>query len=147
MTVLISRVSGAEDIPAPAYITERAAAMDVYANVREPLTLDPGRIAAVPLGFRIALPEGFEAQIRARSGLALRHGVACANGIGTIDADYRGEVRAILINLGFEPFVIHRADRVAQMTVNRVERAELCWADELPGSVRGEGGFGSTGIR
>ncbi|MBN2309782.1 MAG: dUTP diphosphatase [Candidatus Hydrogenedentes bacterium] len=143
--VRITREPGCEDIPLPAYQTEHAAGMDVRAALREPLTLVPGGRALVPTGIRIALPEGFEAQIRPRSGLAIRHGVTLLNTPGTIDADYRGEIRIIVANLGEEPFCIQRGDRIAQMIIAPVTRAEWRLTDTLDDTDRGDGGFGHTG--
>jgi dUTP pyrophosphatase len=119
--------------------------MDVAAAVDEPLTLEPGDRVLVPCGFAVALPDGFEAQLRPRSGLASRHGVTVVNAPGTIDADYRGEVTVALINLGREPFVIERGMRIAQLLVAPVPRVAWREVDELPDSVRGAGGFGHTG--
>lgn len=129
----------------PAYATAGAAGMDLRAAVAEDVTLAPGARALVSAGIRIALPEGYEAQVRPRSGLALRHGVTVANAPGTIDADYRGTVAVILVNLGDEPFVVRRGERIAQLVVAPVVRAELEVVEELPDSARGEGGFGHTG--
>jgi dUTP diphosphatase len=129
----------------PAYQSEHAAGMDVYAAVQEPLTLAPGQVAAVPTGVRLEIPEGYEAQVRPRSGLALRHGIGIPNGPGTIDADYRGEVMVLLINFGSEPFVVRRGDRVAQLVFARVARATLEVAAELESTARGDGGFGHSG--
>lgn len=129
----------------PAYATEGSAGMDLRAAITEDLTLAPGARALVSCGIRIALPEGYEAQVRPRSGLALRYGVTLANAPGTIDADYRGTVAVILINLGDEPFVVRRGERIAQLVIAPVARAELAEVDELPDSARGEGGFGHTG--
>jgi dUTP pyrophosphatase len=143
--VLITRKEGCEDLPLPAYQTEGAAGMDLVAGVPEPVTLAPGERRLVPCGVFIALPEGYEAQVRPRSGLALRHGISMANTPGTVDADYRGELQVILINLGQEPFVVTRGMRIAQLVVAPVTRAELVEVDELPQSRRGVGGFGHTG--
>jgi dUTP pyrophosphatase len=115
------------------------------AAVAGEIILAPGDRALIPTGLRIGLPTGFEAQVRPRSGLALRHGVTVLNSPGTIDADYRGEIGVILVNLGHEPFTVHRGERVAQMVIAPVSRARLAEADSLPASVRGSGGFGSTG--
>lgn len=145
LRVEIRREPGAEDLPLPAYATDGSAAMDLHAAVREPLTLAPGERAAVPTSIRIALPPGYEAQVRARSGLARRHGIGMVNGVGTIDADFRGEILVLLINLGDAPFTIERGDRIAQMVVARVERVAWDVVEELPASERGEGGFGHTG--
>lgn len=127
-------------------MSEHAAGADLCAAVREQLTLLPGARALVPTGFSIALPPGFEAQVRPRSGLAIRSGVTCLNAPGTIDADYRGEVRVVLANFGNEPFVVRRGDRIAQIVVAPVARASFDLVDELPPTERGAGGFGSTGV-
>ncbi|MCP4643358.1 MAG: dUTP diphosphatase [bacterium] len=145
VAVAITRDPGCEDIPLPAYETEHAAGMDIRASVTEPLTLAPGERALVPTGLRIALPEGYEAQIRPRSGLAIKHGISLLNSPGTIDADYRGEIRIIMANLGQEPFTIDRGDRIAQMIVAPVTRVQWRVADSLDETDRGEGGFGHTG--
>lgn len=141
----IRKLPGNEDLPLPAYHSAAAAAMDLHAAVHEPLTLSPSRIALVPCGFAMALPEGYEAQVRPRSGLASRHGLTVVNTPGTIDADYRGEVKVALVNLGAEPVVIERGMRIAQLVVAPVVRVTWDVVDELPGSARGAGGFGSTG--
>lgn len=135
------------DLALPHYATEHAAGMDLMAAVSEPVTLAPGARAIIPTGLSIALPEGYEAQVRPRSGLAAKHGVTVANAPGTIDADYRGEVGVILINLGAEPFVVERAMRIAQMVVAPVTTISWVKTDELPDTARGSGGFGSTGIK
>ena len=129
----------------PAYQSEHAAGLDVYAAVSEPLTIPPGRVAAVPTGVRLEIPEGWEAQVRPRSGLALKHAIGVPNGPGTIDADYRGEVHVLLINHGSEPYVVRRGDRVAQLVFARVGRATLEVAEALPSTTRGDGGFGHSG--
>lgn len=144
--VAVVRLPQGEGLPIPDYMSTHAAGADLCAAVREQLTLLPGARALVPTGFSIALPPGYEAQVRPRSGLAIRSGVTCLNSPGTIDADYRGEVQVVLANFGTEPFVIHRGDRIAQMIVAPVARASFESVDELPASVRGDGGFGSTGI-
>jgi dUTP pyrophosphatase len=136
-----------EGLALPAYETQQAAGMDLRAAVPEdaPLTLTPGARAMIPTGLCFALPPGFEAQVRPRSGLAARHGVTCLNTPGTIDADYRGEVQVILINLGQEPFVVRRGERIAQMIIAPVTQAQLQVVTELDATARGAGGFGSTG--
>jgi dUTP pyrophosphatase len=145
--VAIRRLAHAEGLPLPAYETAGAAAMDLRAAVEpgEPFTLAPGARAAIPTGFCIALPQGYEAQVRPRSGLALNSGITCLNSPGTVDADYRGEVKVILANHGAEPFHIRRGDRIAQMVVAPVTRASWREVDSLDATARGEGGFGSTG--
>ena len=143
--VIVKRTTGGRDIPLPRYMTAGAAGMDLYAAVEQTEVLQPGDIKLIPTGLSIALPLGFEAQIRPRSGLALKHGISMVNTPGTIDADYRGEIGLILINLGREPFQINRGDRVAQMVVNRVARAEFTEVEDLDDTARDSGGFGSTG--
>jgi dUTP pyrophosphatase len=143
----ISRLPHGDGLELPAYASAQAAGLDLCAAVTEPVTLQPGRRALVPTGFAIALPAGHEAQIRPRSGLALKHGVTVLNSPGTVDADYRGEVKVLLVNLGDEPFRIERGMRIAQMVVAAHATAELRAAVELPDSERGAGGFGSTGMR
>lgn len=133
------------DITLPLYHSELAAGMDIRAALTEPLSLAPGRIGVVPTGFAVAIPAGYELQVRPRSGLAIRHGVTVVNAPGTIDADYRGEVMVGLINLGQEPFTIHRHDRIAQLVLARVNRAAPLEVDELDTTTRQAGGFGHTG--
>lgn len=145
LRVQIAQEPGSEDIPLPEYESEHAAGMDVRAAVKEPLTLQPGDRALVSTGLRIALPPGYEAQIRPRSGLAIKHGLSLLNTPGTIDADYRGEIRIIIANLSHEPYTIERGDRIAQMIIAPVTRAEWDVADSLEDTLRGDGGFGSTG--
>ena len=132
-------------LPLPAYMTDDAAGCDLFAAVQDDIVLERGERALIPAGFSIALPRGVEAQVRPRSGLALRHGVTCLNSPGTIDADYRGPVGVILVNHGHEPFTVRRGDRIAQMVIARVERASLYAVDELDATTRAAGGFGSTG--
>ena len=129
----------------PSYETEGAAGMDVRAYIEAPVTLNPGERALIPTGLFMEIEPGFEVQLRARSGLAIRHGICLANGIGTIDSDYRGEVKVALINLGQEPFSVQSGDRIAQMVAAAYIRAEVVPATELADSARGSGGFGSTG--
>ena len=119
--------------------------MDISAFLEEPVVLQPGKRALIPTGLYLQIPEGYEVQIRARSGLALRHGIALVNGVGTVDSDYRGEIGVLLINLGEEPFTIQNGDRIAQMVICRLPDVELSVVDSLGESDRGEGGFGSTG--
>lgn len=145
VSVRITREPGCEDIPLPSYETAHAAGMDVRAAVTGPLTLNPGERALVPTGLRIGLPDGYEAQIRPRSGLAIKHGIILPNSPGTIDADYRGEIRIIIANLGREAFTIHRGDRIAQMIVSPVTKVTWEVCDTLDQTARGEGGFGHTG--
>ena len=133
------------DIPLPRYMTPLSAGMDICAAVTETITVKPGTIELIPTGFALALPEGFEAQIRPRSGLAVRHGIGLINSPGTIDADYRGEVKLAVINLGPKPHPIVRGDRIAQMIITRVFQARLEEVDHLGATSRGNGGFGHTG--
>ena len=147
ISVAITRLSGSEDLPLPDYMTDHAAGMDLVAAVERELVLSPGQRAIVPTGIAIALPEGFEAQIRPRSGLALKSGVTLVNTPGTIDADYRGEIKVIVINLGQEPVVISRGDRIAQMVVAPVTRVCLQAVGNVDETQRGSGGFGHTGMQ
>ena len=143
----IHRLPGAEDLPLPEYKSSRAAAMDLAAAVPASVTLAPGARALIPCGFSIAVPDGFEGQVRPRSGLAAGHGVTVVNAPGTIDADYRGEVMVALVNLGDAAFVVERGMRIAQLLVAPVPRVTWAEVDELPATVRGAGGFGHTGSR
>ena len=147
IAVRLQRLPHGADLPLPAYETAGSAGMDLRAAVPEdaPVTLAPGGRALVPTGLKIALPPGHEAQVRPRSGLALKHGVTCLNSPGTIDADYRGEVGVILINHGSDPFVVRRGERIAQMVVAPVLQVALVGAETLDETARGAGGFGSTG--
>ena len=133
------------DIPLPRYMTPLSAGMDICAAVTETVTVKPGTIELIPTGFALALPEGFEAQIRPRSGLAVRHGIGLINSPGTIDADYRGEVKLAVINLGPKLHPIARGDRIAQMIITRVFQARFEEVDHLDATSRGNGGFGHTG--
>ncbi len=134
-----------QDIPMPRYMTAHSAGMDIYAAVENELVLAPGRIGLVPTGFAMALPKGFEAQIRPRSGLAVKHGIGIINAPGTIDADYRGEVKIALINLGHASVTIKRGDRIAQMVVQQVFQARIKIVQQLDDTGRSSGGFGHTG--
>jgi dUTP pyrophosphatase len=147
--IAIVRLAHAEGLPLPAYETEHAAGMDLRAAVPEdaPFDLRPGQRAAIPTGLTMAIPQGFEGQVRPRSGLALRSGVTCLNTPGTIDADYRGEVKVILVNLGEDDFTIRRGDRIAQLVIAPVTAAAWNEVATLDETARGEGGFGSTGGR
>ena len=145
LSVPIRRLPGNEDLPLPAYQTADAVGLDLPAALSEPLTLAPGAHAAIPCGFAIAVPRGYEAQVRPRSGLAAKHAVALVNAPGTIDPDYRGELKVLLINHGSEPFVVTRGMRIAQLLVLPVPRVEWREVSELPPTGRGEGGFGHTG--
>lgn len=142
----VLRDADAQDIDLPAYQSDAAAGMDVRAAVKTPLTLEPGKIALVPTGLKIAVPMGFEVQVRPRSGLALKHGIIVVNSPGTIDADYRGPVGIILGNISAVPFVINRGERIAQLVVAAVAQCEVKEVSELSETARGAGGFGSTGI-
>ena len=144
ISVPIRRLPGNEDIPLPRYMTEHAAGMDICAAVREEITVAAGERTLIPAGIALELPAGFEAEIRPRSGLALKYGITLANAPGTIDADYRGEVGLIVINHGKDPFVIQRGDRIAQMVVHPVWRVAWNAEQELGNTGRGEGGFGHT---
>lgn len=146
-TVRIERLPHSDGLPLPAYETLGSAGMDLRAAVAEsmPLMLAPGARALVPTGLKIALEPGYEAQVRPRSGLALKHGVTCLNSPGTVDSDYRGEVGVILINHGQEPFVIRRGERIAQMVIAQHEQARMFEVEALDETARGAGGFGSTG--
>lgn len=135
----------AADLPLPRYMSPHAAGLDVVADLDQPLELGPGDRAAVPTGLAVEIPPGFEVQVRPRSGLALKHGVTVANAPGTIDADYRGEVKVILVNLGAAPFVVQRGERIAQLVVAAVVHADVIEVEALSETERGEGGFGSTG--
>lgn len=135
------------DLAVPGYESEHASGMDVAAAISEPIVIQPGARQLIPSGFAVAIPPGFEVQIRPRSGLAVKHGVTVINAPGTIDADYRGEVKIGLVNLGQVPFTVHRGDRIAQMVVGPVVRAELAVVAGLEQTARGSGGFGSTGMR
>lgn len=143
MKIQISLVGLGKDLPE--YHTPHAAAVDLCAATAAAVTLKPGQRAIVPTGIAIALPDGYEAQVRGRSGLAARHGISVAHGVGTIDADYRGEIGAILINHGQEDFVINAGDRIAQMIIAKCERAEWDLVESLDETSRGAGGYGSTG--
>jgi len=145
VTVIVRRLPHGDDLPLPAPATAASAGADLLAAVTEPVTLQPGGKALVPTGIAIALPNGYEAQVRPRSGLAAEHGVTLLNSPGTIDADYRGEVRVLLINHGNEPFRIARGMRVAQLVVAPVARARWLVVEDLEETARGAGGFGSTG--
>lgn len=147
LSIAITRLPHAKDLALPAYATAHSAGMDLLAAVVEPQTLARGERALIATGLAIALPNGYEAQIRPRSGLALKHGISLVNSPGTIDADYRGEIGVIVINHGAEPFIIERGMRIAQMVIAPYTRASFSEVAELPSSERGAGGFGSTGTR
>lgn len=141
----VEQLADAQDLPAPRYMTEQAAGMDLRAAVTTPTTLAPGEFALVPTGIRVAIPAGYEGQVRPRSGLAARHGVTMVNSPGTIDADYRGEVCVVLINHGREPFTVNRGDRIAQLLIAPVAHAQVELVEKFDNTARGEGGFGHTG--
>ncbi|MGS0764317.1 dUTP diphosphatase [Syntrophomonas curvata] len=145
MQVLIKRLHGF-DLPLPGYMTAGAAGVDLYAAVEAAVAVAPGNRVLVPTGIAIALPDGYEAQIRPRSGLALKHGLTLLNSPGTIDCDYRGEIKLIVINLGDKEYILKRGERIAQMIFSRAEKAELLEVDVLDATSRGSGGFGHTGI-
>jgi len=148
MRFYIARTENARDLPLPSYMTPGAAGMDLYANVIEDTVIPPGSIHLVPTGIKLALPNGYEAQIRPRSGLALRHGISMVNSPGTIDADFRGEIQVILINHGREDFVVSRGMRIGQMIINKILQVSFVETTEekLPETDRGAGGFGHTGV-
>lgn len=147
ITIKVRRLPHNADLPLPAYETAQSAGMDLRAAVPEdaPVTLAPGARGLIPTGLAIALPPGFEAQVRPRSGLALKNGITCLNSPGTVDADYRGELAVILVNLGQEPFVIKRGERIAQMVIAPVTQGAFVEVETLDETARGAGGFGSTG--
>lgn len=145
--VAVRRLPHGRDLALPAYATAGAAGLDVVAAVDGPVILAPGQREMIPTGLAIALPAGYEAQARPRSGLAAKHGITLVNSPGTIDEDYRGEIKMILINHGAEPFTVNRGDRIAQIVIAPVTRAVLTEVDELPDTARGAGGFGSTGVK
>lgn len=148
VTVKIKRIRGQrdQDLPSPQYMTEKSSGMDLFAAVEEDLILNPGQRKLIPTGIAVSIPEGYEAQVRPRSGLALRDGITLVNTPGTIDADYRGEVGVLLINHGEKPFQVKRGDRIAQMVITPVIRAQLEWIEDLDETRRNEGGFGHTGV-
>ena len=143
--IRVRRLPHAQGLPLPAYATEGAAGMDLLAAVSEPVTLAPGQRALIPTGLCMALPSGYELQVRPRSGLALRHGITLPNTPGTIDEDYRGEVQVILLNTGDAPFVVERGMRIAQAVLAPVVRGQWVETESLDDTARGAGGFGSTG--
>ncbi|MGD1277464.1 MAG: dUTP diphosphatase [Tepidisphaeraceae bacterium] len=145
ITIRIKRLAGGEGLPLPSRMTEDAAGFDVAAAVLEPVVLQPGEIRLIPCGFAMAIPKGYEAQIRPRSGLASKFGITMVNAPGTIDSDYRGQVQVPLINLGRQPFTVERGMRIAQMLIVPVPQVNLLEVDELDETDRGHGGFGHTG--
>jgi dUTP pyrophosphatase len=146
MNLSVLRLPHAKDLPLPAYATEGSAALDLLAAIDSDVELQPGARAAIPCGIAVAFSDKYEGQVRARSGLALNHGVTLLNAPGTIDSDYRGEIKAILVNLGQEKFTVKRGMKVAQIVFARIKHADIKEVEQLPVTVRGEGGFGSTGL-
>ena len=144
--IAVQRLPHGDGLALPAYASAGAAGADLLAAISAPVTLAPGERAAIPSGIALALPHGFEAQVRPRSGLALEHGVTVLNAPGTVDSDYRGEIKVILVNLGRATFVVERGMRIAQIVVARIEPVRWRVSDALPASERGGGGFGSTGL-
>ncbi|WP_018127624.1 dUTP diphosphatase [Balneola vulgaris] len=147
MKILFKKLPHAKDLALPSYETSSAAGMDIRAALEEPMVLKPGERALIPTGLQMAIPHGYEAQIRPRSGLAIRNGITMLNTPGTIDADYRGEVKVIAINLGQEDFEVSHGDRIAQMVIAPVTQFPVVEVENLDETERGEGGFGSTGIK
>ena len=144
--IKVTRLQESADLPLPTYESSGSSGMDLRACVREPVILEPGEIKLIPTGLVVSIPPGFEAQIRPRSGLALKHGIGMVNSPGTIDSDYRGEIAIIVINWGQRPFTIQRGDRIAQMVITKVYRADIVEVDVLDATQRGEGGFGHSGV-
>ena len=147
LRILIQHTDDAYDLPLPKRQTPGSAGIDLHANVHEPTIIKKGQRVLIPTGNKIALPIGYEAQVRPRSGLAFNFGVTVLNTPGTVDADYRGELCVLLINHGDEDFIVQRGDRVAQLIIAKVAMAEFCEVEELPDTLRGAGGYGSTGLR
>ncbi|NLC10949.1 MAG: dUTP diphosphatase [Firmicutes bacterium] len=145
--VEVQKLEGAEDLPLPRYMTPGAAGMDLFAAVPKtsPISIQPGSYKIVPTGIRLAIPQGYEGQVRPRSGLALKWGITVLNSPGTIDADYRGEVKVILINHGQRPYIVERGERIAQLVINKLPQVLLVEKSELQNTSRGEGSFGHTG--
>jgi dUTP pyrophosphatase len=141
----VRRRAGIEDLPLPRYMTEHSAGMDLYAANDEPIMIAPGEIKLIPTGLFLEIPPGYEGQVRARSGLALRHGLMLPNAPGTIDADYRGELRVVLANCSRDPYTIERGMRFAQLVINKIEQVEVVEVEELNETARSGGGFGHTG--
>ena len=146
ISVKVKRLEDDHDQPLPGYETEGSSGMDIRASVKEDVSVKPGEIKLIPTGLAVSIPPGYEGQIRPRSGLALKHGVGMVNTPGTIDSDYRGEVGIIVINWGKEPFTIRRGDRIAQMIISKVYRADIIEVEDLDSTRRGEGGFGHSGV-
>jgi dUTP pyrophosphatase len=146
VTLKIKRLDNNQDLPLPAYETGGSSGLDIRASVNEPVILEPGDIRLIPTGISVSIPPGYEGQIRPRSGLALKHGIGMVNSPGTIDSDYRGEIGIVTINWSDRPFTIKRGDRIAQMVITRVCRAEIHEVEDLSATDRGEGGFGHSGV-
>jgi len=146
ITMKLKRKKGCEDLPLPRYMSDGASGVDLCAAVEHDTVLETGEIKLIPTGIHISLPPGYEAQTRPRSGLALKHGLTIVNSPGTIDSDYRGEVGIILANIGREPYIVKRGDRIAQLVMQKVVRTEIVEVDELDETARSEGGFGHTGV-
>ena len=144
-SVLIKKMPHAEALPLPRYASELASGIDLFAALEESVEIKPGEYKLIPTGIALAIPPGYEGQVRPRSGLALNHGITILNSPGTIDADYRGEIKVILINLSNETYMVQRGERIAQLVIHALARVELKLVDELPPSNRGAGGFGHTG--
>jgi dUTP diphosphatase len=144
--IIIKRLKNNPPISLPQYMTEGSSGMDLFASLENDVTLQPGERRLIPTAISVAIPEGFEGQVRARSGLALRNGIGLVNAPGTIDADYRGEIGVLLINFGTQPVTLHHGDRIAQLVISRVFKAVWEEAEELPPSSRQAGGFGHTGV-
>ena len=144
--IFIKRLKKDQPVPLPQYMTEGSSGMDLFAFLDKDVILEPGERKLIPTGFSVAIPSGFEGQIRPRSGLAIQRGIGIVNGPGTIDSDYRGEIGILLINFGHQPYIIHNGERIAQMVISQVSRANLEEVDDLPPTRRQEGGFGHTGI-
>ncbi|NLJ71960.1 MAG: dUTP diphosphatase [Syntrophomonadaceae bacterium] len=145
MQIKIKRLH-ANDLPLPQYMTKGSSGLDLYAAIEAPLTIGVGKFTLIPTGIAIAIPVGYEAQIRPRSGLAIKYGITVLNTPGTIDADYRGEIKVIVINLGSDEYILNRGERIAQMVFTKIEQANLIIVDDLDDTNRGAGGFGHTGI-
>ncbi len=143
--ILFKKLEHAKDLPLPAYASEEASGLDLHAAVEKDVLIGPGEFKLIPTGIAMALPPGYEGQIRPRSGLALKYGLTILNAPGTIDADYRGEIQVILINLGREEYLIQRGERIAQLVVNELARVNIIAVENLPSSQRGDGGFGHSG--
>jgi dUTP pyrophosphatase len=146
MEVYIKKLVKDESLPLPRYSTDGAAGMDLYACVNEDVTIEPGKVKLIPTGYAVKVPDGYEIQIRSRSGLALKNGIIVLNSPGTIDSDYTGEIKIILINLGDTDFKVKKYDRIAQMVLNKIDKIQFTCTDNLPVTKRRNGGFGHTGI-